>query len=125
MAGLPGTESPESAGAEGGDTSCATPDISADNLCIVRPPARPPPDEGELPAATAARGMVPTGAVPVEVNPVEAAADGVTLMGASGRAVPSRCNDGGDDGTELTDGEYDREGSTDARGRFCGFRISR
>ena len=88
MAGSPVTGPSESAGAEGGDTSCATPDISADNLCIVRPPARPPPDEGELPAAAAARRMVLAGTVPVAVNPVGGAADGVTLMGARGTAAP-------------------------------------
>jgi len=88
MTGLPVAGSFESAGAEGGDTSCASPDTSADNLCIVRPPARPPPDEGELPAAAAARGMVPAGTVPVAVNPVGSAADGVTLMGVRDTAAP-------------------------------------
>ena len=88
MAGPPVTGPSESAGAEGGDTSCATPDISADNLCIVRPPARPPPEEAELPTPAAARGMVLVGAVPVAVNPEGGAADGVTLMGARGTAAP-------------------------------------
>jgi hypothetical protein len=110
MAGLPVTGSFESVGAEGGDTSCTTPDISEDNLRIPRPPAPPLPEEVELPTPAAAKGMMPTGAVPVAVNPVEAAADGETLMG---------------DGMGLTNEEFDGEGSTDASGKSCGFRISR
>ena len=81
-------ESTESAGAVGGETSCAKPDISADIPRIVRPPARPHPEEAELPTPAAAKGMVPAGAVPVAVNPEGAAADGVTLMGARGTAAP-------------------------------------
>ena len=79
---------PESAGAEGGDTSCANPDISADNFRSVRPPGLPPPEEGELLWPAAARGIVPVGAVPIAANPVGAVLDGVTLMGARGTAAP-------------------------------------
>ncbi len=80
MAGPPVTGS-ERAGAEGGETSCVNPDISADNLRIVRPPALPFPEEDELPAPAAASGMVPVGAVLVAVNPVAAAGDGVDAYG--------------------------------------------
>ena len=88
MVGLPVTGPSESVGAEGGDTSCENPDISADNLRIVRPPGAPPPEEAELPTPAATRGMAPVGAVPVAVNPVGAAADGVALMVARGMAAP-------------------------------------
>lgn len=88
MAGPPVTGPSESAGAEGGDTSCANPDISEDNLRIARPPALPFPEEAELPTPAAAKGMVLAGTVPVAVNPVGGAADGVTLMGARGTAAP-------------------------------------
>lgn len=88
MVGPPVTGPSESAGAEGGDTSCANPDISEDNLRIARPPALPFPEEAELPTPAAAKGMVLAGAVPVAVNPVGGAADGVTLMGARGTAAP-------------------------------------
>ena len=88
MAGLPVTGPPESVGVEGGVTSCTTPEISEDNLRIPRPPALPLPEEVGLPTPAAAKGMVPTGAVPAAENPVGAEADGVTLMGASGTAVP-------------------------------------
>lgn len=88
MTGPPVTGLLESVGAEGGDTSCENPDISADNLRIVRPPGLPPPEEGEVPTLAAARGMAPVGAVPVAVDPVGAAADGVALMAARGMAVP-------------------------------------
>ena len=37
----------------------------------------------------------------------------------------SLCSDGGGVGKELTGEELDGEGSTDATGAFCGFRISR
>ena len=37
----------------------------------------------------------------------------------------SLCSDGGGVGKELTGEEPDGEGSTDATGAFCGFRISR
>ena len=88
MAGLPVTRLSESVGAEGGDTSCANPDTSEDNLRIARPPALPLPEEAELPTLAAAKGMVPTGAVPVAVNPVGGVADGVTLIGARAAAAP-------------------------------------
>ena len=84
---------PESAGAEGGDTSCANPGISADNLRIVRPPGLPPPEEAGFPTPAAAKGMVLVGTVPVAINPVGAAADGVTLMGARGTAAPRLLRD--------------------------------
>jgi hypothetical protein len=89
MAGAPVTGLLERVGAEGGETSCVSPDISADNLRIVRPPAPPFPEEDELPAPAAASGMVPVGAVPVVVTPVEDADNGVTLMVASGAAAPT------------------------------------
>ena len=88
MTGPPVTGLLESVGAEGGDTSCENPDISADNLRIVRPPGLPPPEEGEVPTLAAARGMAPVGAVPVAVDPVGAAADGVALMAARGMTAP-------------------------------------
>ncbi len=88
MAGLPVTGPPESVGVEGGDTSCATPDISEDNFRIPRPPALPLPEEVGLPTPAAAKGMVLTGAVPAAVNPVGGAAEGITLMGARGTAAP-------------------------------------
>jgi hypothetical protein len=88
MAGPP-VGPPASVGAEGGETSCVSPDISADNLRIVRPPVPPFPEEDELPVPTAASGMVPVGAVPVAVTPVEGADNGVTLMVASGTAAPT------------------------------------
>ena len=88
MGVMPMVESTESDGAVGGETSCAKPDISADIPRIVRPPARPPPEEAGLPTPAAARGMVLVGAVPVAVNPAGGAADGVTLMGESGTAAP-------------------------------------
>ena len=130
MAGLPTKGSFESVGAEGGDTSCTTPDISEDNLRIPRPPALPLPEGVGLPTPAAAKGMASTGAVPVAADPVRAEADGVTLMGASGTAAPIllRATDGssgGDDGTELTVEGSDRGDSTDASGTSCGFRISR
>ena len=78
----------ESIGAEVGDTSCANPDTSEDNLRIARPPALPLPEEVEVSTPAAARGMVLVGAAPAAVNPVEAAADGATLMGASCTAAP-------------------------------------
>lgn len=93
MAGLPVTGPPESVGAEGGDTSCATPDTSEDNLRIARPPALPLPEEVGLPTPAAARGMVLVGAAPVAVIPVEAAADGATLMGESCTAAPTLVRD--------------------------------
>ena len=88
MAGPPVTGLLERVGPVGGETSCVSPDISADNLRIVRPPVLPFPEEDELPAPAAARGMAPVGAVPVVVNPVGAAADGVALMVARGTAAP-------------------------------------
>ena len=57
-------------------------------LARARPPALPLPEGAELPTPAAARGMVPAGAVPAAVNPVEAAADGATLMGASCNPAP-------------------------------------
>ena len=79
------TGPPESVGVEGGDSSCATPDISEDNFRIPRPPALPLPEEVGLPTPAAAKGMMLTGAVPAAVNPVEGA---ITLMGARGTAAP-------------------------------------
>ena len=79
---------PESTGAEGGEISCANPDISEDNLRIVRPPAPPLPEEDELPGPTAASGMVPVDAMPTAVDLVVVADDGATLMVARGTATP-------------------------------------
>ena len=83
----------ERVGAEDGDTSCVNPDISADNFRIARPPVLPLPEVVEVPTPAAARGMAPAGAVPVAVNPVEAAADGATLMGESCTAAPTLVRD--------------------------------
>ena len=88
MAGPSVTGLPGSVGAEGGRTSCVNPGISADNLRIVRPPRLPPPEEAGFPTPAAAKGMVPAGTVPAAVNPVGGAADGATLIGASGTAAP-------------------------------------
>lgn len=88
MAGPPVTGLLERVGAKDGDTSCTTSDISEDNLRIPRPPAFPLPEEVGLPMPAAAKGMVLVGVVPVAVNPVGAAADGVTLMGGSCTAAP-------------------------------------
>ena len=130
MTGLSVTGTPEGIGTEGGDTSCTTPDISADNLRIALPPARPLPEEVELLTSAAAKVMMPTGVVPVAVNPVEAAADGVPLIGVSGTVAPILLRDtggssGGDDVTELNVEESGKGDSTDASGTSCGFRISR
>jgi hypothetical protein len=84
MAGGPG-----STGAEGGEISCANPDISEDNLRIVRPPAVPFPEEDELPWPTAASGMIPVDVVLAAVDPVAIADDGVMLMVARGAAAPT------------------------------------
>ena len=85
---MPMVESTESGGAVGDETSSVKPGISADIPRIDRPPARPPPEEAELPTPAAAKGMVPVDTVPVAVNPVGGAADGMTLMGARGTAAP-------------------------------------
>ena len=88
IAGPPVTGLLERVGAEGGDTSCVSPEISADNLRIVRPPAFPPPEEAELPTPAAAKGIVLAGTIPVAINPVGAGVDGVALMVARGMAAP-------------------------------------
>lgn len=128
-------------GAEGGVISCANPGNSAANLLIDRPPPLPPPDDEELPAPTAANGMVPVGAVPAAMEPVAVAGNGTALMVARGTAAPmfllseegslgcevelSLCKDDGGVGKDLVCEEPAGEGSTDATGAFCGFRISR
>ena len=90
---MPMVESTESAGAVGGETSCAKPGISADIPRIDRPPEAPLPEEAGFPTPAAAKGMVLAGTVPVAVNPVGGAADGVTLMGARGTAAPRLLRD--------------------------------
>lgn len=136
IAGLTGTT-----GAEGGVISCANPGISAANLLIDRPPVLPFPAVEEFPAPAAASGMTPVDVAPTAMDPVVVTDDGATLMVARGTAAPtvllnddapmdweawvSLCSDVGEVGTELRDEELDGEGSTDAIGAFCGFRISR
>jgi hypothetical protein len=78
----------EGARVEGGDISCVNPDISADNLLIVRPPVPPPLEEDELSTLAEASGVVLIGSVPAAVNPVGGAAEGITLMVARGTAAP-------------------------------------
>lgn len=90
MAGPPVTGPPESAGDEGGDISCANPDISADNFRIVRPPALPLPEEDVLPSPEVASGMVLIGAVLAAADPVAAADGGVMLMDARGTVAWTR-----------------------------------
>ena len=87
---------PESTGAEGGEINCANPDISADNLRIVRPPAPADPETDELPEPAVASGMVPVGSVLTAMDPVAAVGDCSTLMDARGTAVPILllCDDG-------------------------------
>ena len=94
---MPMAGPPESTGAEGGEISCANPDISEDNLRIVRPPAPPPPEEDESPGTTAATGMTPVDAVLAAVDPVAVADDGVMLMVARGTPAPTLLL--GDDGS--------------------------
>jgi hypothetical protein len=126
---------------EGGETNCANPGISAANLLIDRPPPLPPPDDEALPAPAAANGMVPVAAVPAAMEPVAVAGNGTALMVARGTAAPmfllseegslncevalSLCKDDGGVGKDLVCEEPAGDGSTDATGAFCGFRISR
>ena len=86
MAGLT-----DSTGTEDGEINCVNPDISSDNLRIVRPPPTPPPfpEEEELPAPAAASGMVPIGAAPATIDPMAVADDGATLMVARGKVAPT------------------------------------
>jgi hypothetical protein len=87
IAGLTGTTG--AAGVEGVVVSCANPGISAANLLIDRPPALPLPDDEELFAPAAARGMAPVDVVPVAMVPEVVADDGATLMVARGTADPT------------------------------------
>ena len=77
----------ETTGAEGDDSNCVNPGISAANLLIDRPPALPPPEVEVLPVPAAASGMVvvvvPTARDPVVVD------DGATLIVARGTVVPT------------------------------------
>ena len=79
----------DSTGTECGEINCASPGISATNLCIVRPPAPPLPEVDELPAPAAASGMVPVGAVPTAADLMAVADDRATLMVARGTAAPT------------------------------------
>lgn len=83
IAGL--TETP---GAEGDDSNCVNPDISAANLLIDRPPALPPPEVEVLLVPAAASGMVPVVVVPTVRDPV-VVDDGATLIVARGTVVPT------------------------------------
>jgi len=85
--------------------------------------------------------MVPVDVVPVAVDPMAIVDEGEMLMVASGTVAPplllsddgslvlevvlSVSIDGGSAGIGLGGGRLDAEGSTDATGAFCGFRISR
>ena len=138
---VPITGSTETTGDEGGVINCANPGISAANRLIDRPPALLFPDAEAVLAFAAARGVVPVGFAPPAIDPVTVAGDGATLMVARGTATPrllfseegsvgwevtlSLAGDGGCAGMELTGEELDGEGSMDAMGAFCGFRINR
>ena len=131
----------DSTGIEDGEVNCANPGISAANLRIVRPPPPPSLEAGELAVLAAANGMAPVGVVAAAVDPVAGADDGAMLMVARGTAPPTLLlsgngsldcrvvlsfgSDSGGAGKALTGEEPDGEGSMDATGAFCGFRISR
>ena len=128
-------------GAEGGVINCANPGISSANLFFDRPPAFPFPEVEELPVPTAASGIDPIDAVPCVAELLAVADDGAMLMVARGAAAPtlllsdddsleeevglSLCSDGGGVGEEPIGVEPIEEGSADATGSFCGFRIRR
>ena len=130
----------EIAGAEGGDSNCASLGISEASLCIVRPPP-PFSDLDELPPPAEANGVVPVDTVPAGVEFVAGADDGATLIVAKGKADPTLLlSDNGSlesdvvlsfciacvvVGKELTGRELDRAGSRVATGALSGFRISR
>jgi len=78
---------PESTGAEGGEISCANPDISEDNRRIVRPPAPLISGGDVLLESAAASGMVLIGALRTAADPVAVADNGATLMVARGMAA--------------------------------------
>ena len=77
------------AGAEGEESNCVNPGISAASLLIDRPPALPLPEVEVLPEPAAASGMVPVVVVPVAMDPVVVADDGATLMVGRGTADPT------------------------------------
>ena len=79
----------ERTGAEGGESNCANPGISATNFFIDRPPLPPLPEVDELPAPAAASGMVPVVATPAAVDLVVVVDDGATLVLARGKAAPT------------------------------------
>ncbi len=75
--------------AEGDDSNCVNPGISAANLPIDRPPALPPAEVEGLPVPAAASGMVPVVVVPTAMDPVVVVDDGATLIVARGTVVPT------------------------------------
>jgi hypothetical protein len=79
----------ETTGAEGGEINCDNPGISAANLLIDRPPARPLSEVDELPEPPAASGMVPVVDVAAVLDPAAIADDGATLMVVRGTAAPT------------------------------------
>ena len=128
----------DSVGAEGGEINCVNSGISSANLCMDRPPPLLLPEVDEFPAPAEASGVVPVGAAPAATDPVPFASGGATLRGR-GVAAPtlllsedgsldtevvlSLGGDGGAVVKELIGKVSDGEGSTDAMGAFCGFRI--
>ena len=131
----------ETTGAEGDDSNCVNPGISDANLLIDLPPGLPPPEVEGLPVPAAASGIVPVVGVPTAMDPVVVVDDGATLIVARGTVVPtvllndngsvdrevvlSVSSDAGGVGTEPIGEEMDGEGSTDATGALCDFRLSR
>lgn len=78
----------ETTGAEGDDSNCVNPGISAANLLIDRPPAFPLPEAEALLVPAAASGMVPVVVVPTARDPV-VVDDGAALIVARGTVVPT------------------------------------
>ena len=77
------------AGAEGDDSNCVNPGISAANLLIDRPPALPLPEVEVLPVPAAASGVVPVDVVPTVMVPEVVVDDGATVMVARGTVTPT------------------------------------
>jgi hypothetical protein len=77
------------AGAEGDESNCVSPGISAASLLIDLPPLKTIPEVEELPALAAASGMVPVDAVPTAMDLVVVVDDGAMLMVARGAAAPT------------------------------------
>ena len=77
------------AGAEGDESNCVSPGISAANLLIDRPLALPLPEVEVLPVPAAASGVVPVDVVPTARDPEVVADDGATVMVARGTVTPT------------------------------------